>query len=139
MVAIREKTILVVDDEPDIRKTISRLMQTRGHGVLGAESGREALGILQTDVQVDLVILDILMPVMDGIETLQAIRRRGGRDLPVIMLTARTSDQDVLKGYGYGADYYITKPFKNERLLNIVDYLIGDLSDDEKALLEIRL
>ena len=121
-----ERTVLVVDDEDDIRKTIAKLIEKRGHRVFTAADGRAALIAMETDVKIDLVILDIMMPEMDGYETLAEMHERNYGEIPVIMLTAKATDRDMMKGYRVGADYYITKPFKNEMLLNTVDYLIGD-------------
>ena len=80
-----------------------------------------------------------MMPKLDGYAVLREIRGRGWGDLPVVMLTAKASDQDVWKGYEEGATYYMTKPFNNQMFLNIIDYLIGDLTPQEKKALEMHL
>ena len=134
-----QKTILVVDDEADIRQIISRLVQSLGHRPVCAENGKEALHVIGSATAVDLLILDVMMPEMDGYETLSLLRKQWKADLPVIMLTAKASGSDVMKGYREGADYYITKPFKNQTLANIVEYLIGDLTDAQKEKLESTL
>jgi DNA-binding response OmpR family regulator len=132
-----QKTVLVVDDDEHIRTIASRLMEAKGHRVITAENGRQAVEALQAGAGVELAIVDVKMPELDGFETLVKIREDLGLiDLPVIMLTGQTSDADVVRGYGVGADYYLTKPFDYARLVNVVDYLIGDLSREERAKLE---
>jgi twitching motility two-component system response regulator PilG len=134
------KIVLVVDDEEHMRTIGSRLMEARGHKVINAENGRQALDILRSGVRPDLVILDVRMPVLDGFETLSEIRTGLGlTSLLVVMLTGQSSDEDVMKGYGVGADYYLTKPFKLEQLGRIADYLIGDLTPEERAKLELLI
>jgi DNA-binding response OmpR family regulator len=133
------KTVLIVDDAEDIRLIVSKLLEVNGYVVATAASGAEALRILLEErLPVDLVLLDIMMPELDGFETLRAARE-GGISAPVVLLTARSGDADILRGYEAGADYYIAKPFRNETLLNIVTYLIGDLSDDERSKLETQI
>lgn len=131
------KTVLVVDDEEHLRMISSRLMEFRGHRALVAENGQQAVDILSGGQKVDLVIMDVRMPVLDGFEALIRIRNDlKMRDLPVVMLTAQRSDQDLMTGYGVGADYYLTKPFKYEQLERVVDYFVGDLSPDQRVELE---
>ncbi len=133
----RDKTVLVVDDEEALRTLAAKLIEKRGYHVLTASDGTEALAILKGSVTVDLLVLDVVMPGLSGLQTLEEIRQRWGHtDLPVVLLTAQSKDEDVFGGYKKGADYYITKPLKPTALLNIVDYLIGDLSPNEKAKLE---
>jgi CheY-like chemotaxis protein len=134
------KTVLIVDDEENVRTITSRLVAARGHDVMTAETGRQALDVLDAGGRPDLIVLDVLMPELDGLQTLVRIRNDLGlTDLPVVMLTAQRSDRDMLAGYGVGADYYLTKPLEFERLLNIVDYLIGDLAPQERARIEALL
>jgi len=134
--ADNRKTVLVVDDDDDLRAIISAVVRRRGHSVLTAANGLEALKQLESSASVDLVVLDVTMPVLDGLETLRRIRAGGRTALPVILLTANRSDSDVLAGYASGGDYYLPKPFQAESLLDVVDYLIGDLSPAERARLE---
>ncbi len=105
--------ILVVDDEPAITRLVRATLQANGHAVVTAARGEEALQLLE-DERPDLVVLDLMMPGMDGFETLRRIRSRG--QTPVIMLTARAGDADKLKGLQGGADDYVTKPFNPEEL-----------------------
>lgn len=131
------KTVLVVDDEETLRNLAAALIRSRGHATLTAANGREALQTLSNG-GVDLLVLDIVMPGMSGLETLAEIRKLG-REVPVVLLTGRSSDEDLIGGYEKGADYYLTKPLRPAALLNIVDYLIGDLSPEERTRLEKQL
>jgi len=133
------RTVLVVDDDANLRRILSRLLETRGYRVLAAGNGREALEVYQAQGPVDLVVLDVMMPEMDGYEALAKIKALGGEAPHVVMLTAKQEDGDIIKGYQVGADYYVTKPFKVERVLNVVNYLIGDLPKAERARLETKL
>ena len=110
--------IVAADDEADIRTILQKGLETAGHTVISAVDGEDALQKIK-DEKPDLVILDIRMPKMDGIQVLQIIKKDPAtRKLPVIMLTGNSSDEDLLKGYMYGADYYITKPFRIQTILN---------------------
>ena len=130
------KTVLVVEDDKQILQLIVKVVQSRGHGTIAAENGKEALEFFDTTPEIDLVILDVMMPVMDGLSTLNAIRKHSRGDVPIIMQTSLSSGENVMTGYQAGADYYLTKPFKPRALRNILDYLIGDLPPDERSRLE---
>ncbi len=132
------KRVLAVDDETDIRMIIEGLLTAGGYEVTTAEDGEDAL-VKFNKAQFDLVILDVMMPKRDGYEVLQEIRESPKSEVPVIMLTAKATDKDVWKGYEVGATYYLTKPFSNQQLLNIVKYLIGDLPPHERERLETQL
>ena len=132
------KTVLIVDDERGIRKLIARVLEGRNFELLQAENGRKALEVLEGGKKVDLILLDVTMPEMDGYELLNTMAKKGlNKDVHVIMLTSLDTYPDVMKGYNVGADYYITKPFKEETLLNIVDYLLGDLTPQERQKVEL--
>lgn len=107
-------TILVADDENDIRNLIKISLEENGYTVKTAQNGREAWDIL-TAQNVDLAILDVMMPVMDGFNLLRKIRENS--TIPVIFLTARTDDMDKVLGLGLGADDYLTKPFSVAELV----------------------
>ncbi len=127
--------VLVVDDDELALRMTTKVIETRGHRALGASSGHEALAIAAEHPDIDLLVLDLMMPEMDGFETLDALRASGVK-APVVVLTAKDGDDSIIEGYQAGADYYITKPFAPESLLNIVDFLIGDISAAEKRRLE---
>jgi DNA-binding response OmpR family regulator len=132
------KRVLAVDDETDIRMIIEGLLKSGGYEVETAEDGEDALGKFNKG-RFDLVILDVMMPKRDGYEVLREIRQGPKGETPVVMLTAKATDKDVWKGYEEGATYYLTKPFSNQQLLNIVKYLIGDLPPHERERLETHL
>ena len=119
-------TILVVDDNPDSITILQSILETRGYGVLIANSGMEALQVVQSTPLPDLVLLDVMMPEMNGLEVLQKLKEsHATTKIPVILVTAKTHDEDVLSGYQYGADYYITKPFTAKQLLYGIDLVLG--------------
>lgn len=108
------ETILVCDDEKDIRNGLRIFLELKGYHVLEAENGQQVLEIVQKD-KVDLVVLDWMMPVLDGIQTLTQLRAFS--DVPVIALTAKSEDTDKVQGLIAGADDYVTKPYVPEVLL----------------------
>lgn len=110
---MRKHLVLVVDDEPPIQRLVRARLQADGYTVVTAASGTEALEVLE-DQRPDLVILDVMMPGVDGFETLRRIR--ASSQIPVVFLTARTADADRLKGFHGGADDYLTKPFNPDEL-----------------------
>ncbi len=113
-------TVLVVDDDRDIRELVAMKLKLDGIEVLEAANGRIALEVLEQH-HVDLVVLDLMMPVMDGIEACRAIREREEwKNLPIIMLTARAQSDDVELGFGIGATDYVAKPFSPRELLSRV-------------------
>jgi DNA-binding response OmpR family regulator len=106
--------ILIADDEADIRNLIKISLEENGYDVLTAQNGKEAFEII-TSEDINLAILDVMMPVMDGFNLLRKIRERS--TIPVIMLTARTDDMDKVLGLGLGADDYLSKPFSVSELI----------------------
>ncbi|MFH1422561.1 MAG: response regulator [Planctomycetota bacterium] len=132
------KKILAADDERDIRIVVKAVLSKKGYEVHTASDGQEAIDRLSSE-EFSLVILDVLMPKLNGFSVLQKIREQGKKELPVIMLTALSSDKDVWNGYEKGATYYLPKPFENKQLINIVDYLIGDLPEEERKKIETTL
>lgn len=110
---MKEK-ILVVDDEKDLRLVIADFLVKEGYEVIEASNGQEALDILELQ-EVRCVVLDVMMPVMDGWTTLKTIKKK--YDMPVIMLTARTLIDDEVFGFDLGADDYVAKPFVAARLM----------------------
>jgi two-component system, OmpR family, response regulator MprA len=108
--------ILVVDDERAVRDSLRRALELEGYDVELAADGEEALERLHSNGEPDAVVLDILMPKMDGLEVCRRLRREGLR-LPVLMLTAREEVENRVAGLDAGADDYVTKPFALEELL----------------------
>jgi len=105
---MEKETILIVDDEKEIRDLIDIYLKNEGYKTLKAENGIAALEFLK-DNNIDLILLDIMMPKMDGIETCMKIREK--KNTPIIMLSAKSEDIDKIMGLTTGADDYITKPF----------------------------
>jgi CheY-like chemotaxis protein len=121
-----QRTIMVVDDNPDIITIVKTILEGKGYHVLSASSGQELLNLL-ADGKPDLIILDIMMPEMDGLEVLGRLKAvTETASIPVILLTAKVQYEDVLGGYKLGADYYITKPFTSTQLVNGINLLLGE-------------
>ena len=108
--------ILVVDDERAVRDSLRRALELEGYEIELAGNGREALDRLASGSEPDALVLDVLMPGVDGLEVCRTLRRKGSR-VPVLMLTARTQVEDRVEGLDAGADDYLTKPFALEELL----------------------
>jgi len=114
---MNEATILVVDDEPSIREVVGLYLRRAGYEVVVAEDGQAALDALDTH-RPDLVVLDLMLPTVDGIEITRQLRARG--DTPIIMLTARRDETDRILGLEMGADDYVVKPFSPRELVSRV-------------------
>ena len=115
--------ILVVDDERAVRESLRRALELEGYEIELAGDGNEALSRLESSEEPDAMILDVLMPGVDGLEVCRRIRGTGSK-LPVLMLTARTEVEDRVAGLDAGADDYVTKPFALEELLARVRALL---------------
>jgi len=111
---INKETVLIVDDEKEISDLIEIYLKNDGYNVLKAYNGLEAIKILEEN-EVHLIILDIMMPKMDGIQTCMKIREE--RNMPIIMLSAKSQDMDKIIGLSTGADDYVTKPFNPLELM----------------------
>lgn len=117
--------ILVVDDEPNIVLSLEFLMRKEGYGVRTASNGEEAMRALR-DAKPDLVLLDVMMPRMDGYEVCQAVRSDPElNDVLILMLTAKGREVEREKGLALGADDYVTKPFATRELVEKVRTLIA--------------
>lgn len=114
-------TILIAEDERDMQKILVEYMKRGGHSCITADDGIDAVTILKNN-PVDLAVLDIAMPHLDGFSVCKIAREM--YNLPIIFLTAKESEEDKLKGYEYGADDYITKPFSSKVLLAKVNALL---------------
>ena len=131
--ATESKSILLVDDDPAIRKILSQSFEMEGFVIYQASDGEEALEVIDSSLP-DLVILDVMMPKMNGFEVLKSVRGSPKtEDLPVVMLTARSSQEDVWEGWREGVDYYMTKPFDIEELLRFVDRIFTESSRGPSA------
>ncbi|MBE5882688.1 MAG: response regulator transcription factor [Lachnospiraceae bacterium] len=118
-----EKTkILVVDDESRMRKLVKDFLVRSNYEVLEAEDGAQAVDMYFTDHSIALIILDVMMPKMDGWQVCREIRAYS--EVPIIMLTAKTSEQDELLGFQLGVDEYISKPFSPKILVARVEAVL---------------
>ena len=109
------QTILVCDDDKEIVKAIDIYLSKEGYNVLKAYNGKEALDVVKQNPQIHLIILDIMMPEIDGITVANEIRK--DKSIPIIMLSAKSEDYDKIEGLNSGADDYVTKPFNSMELI----------------------
>lgn len=119
--------VLVVDDEPKILEVVSAMLQSKGFSVLQAENGRYAMALFEAE-PVSLIVLDLMLPDRSGEELCAAIRKQSR--VPIIMLTAKAEESDMLKGLGIGADDYIVKPFSLKELYARVEAVLRRSKDD---------
>lgn len=127
--------ILVVDDESRMRKLVKDFLSKKGYTVLEAENGEQAVDLFFTEKDIALIILDVMMPKMDGWQVCKEIRQYS--KVPIIMLTALGSETDELKGFSYGVDEYVSKPFSPKILVARVEAILRrTVQDEEKNHLE---
>lgn len=127
------QTVLIVDDEPMIREAVSSYLCKQGYKVFSADNGRDALKIFEQEA-ITFVILDLMLPDMCGEEICDVIRKKSR--VPIIMLTAKTQEDDVLNGLRIGADDYMTKPFSLKELSARMTAVLRRTSDELKPLAE---
>jgi response regulator len=127
--------ILVVDDEERMQKLLKDFLKMKDYEVLLAGNGEEAIDLFFKEKSIALIILDVMMPRMDGWTALKTIREHS--KVPVIMLTARSEENDELKGFDYGADEYIAKPFSPKILVARVEALLRRSGVQKEELLEV--
>ena len=113
--------ILAVDDEPDLRSLLGILLKNKGYEVLEAASGQEAVELLRSEPRIDLVIMDIMMPGLDGIQACAEIRKFS--TVPMLFLTAKSQLSDKAEAYASGGDDYLAKPFSQNELMMKVESL----------------
>ncbi|MBQ6133256.1 MAG: response regulator transcription factor [Lachnospiraceae bacterium] len=131
---MNEKKILVVDDESRIRKLIKDYLRRGGYEVIEASDGEEALEIFYKTKDISLIILDVMMPNLDGWEVLKEIRESSR--VPIIMLTAKSEEEDELNGYSLGADEYVLKPFSPKVLVARVEAVLRRSLGEETSIIE---
>lgn len=127
--------ILVVDDESRIRKIIRDFLVREGYVVCEAEDGEAALDIFCSNNDIDLIIMDVMMPKMDGCQLCKEVRKLS--KVPILMLTAKSEEQDELKGFELGVDEYISKPFSPKILTARVNALLRRTTGDSEEILDI--
>jgi two-component system response regulator ResD len=120
-------TVLVVDDEPTIVEVVSRYLERAGYATLGAADGSEALRLAE-EGDPDLIVLDLMLPGIDGLEVMRRLHERPGTPVPVILLTARGEESDRLVGLRRGADDYVVKPFSPAELIARIDAVLRRVS-----------
>ncbi len=115
--------VLVVDDDLAIRRLVCDVLQAYGYSTVEAADGFSAIRLVQSE-QPDCVVLDVMMPGLDGHAVLTRIRESDfGRDLPIVMLTAAADDAQAWQAWSEGVDYFLAKPFDPDELLHFLDYL----------------
>ena len=120
-----KRTIMVVDDDPEVVGVVRTILEQTDFNVICVYSSLEIFASLE-EQKADLILLDIIMPQMDGLEALTRLRENPETaSIPVILLTAKVQHDDVLGGYKMGADYYLTKPFTNTQLLTGIKLLLS--------------
>lgn len=131
--------VLIVDDEKGIREVIKEYSISEGYQVLEAENGLEALQILEQKSDIDVIVLDIMMPKMDGYTALKSIRKT--YDIPVIMLSARADEFDKLQSFDMGVDDYVTKPFSPRELMARIKVVTNrnKVTNDEYVYKNLRI
>lgn len=115
------KRILVIDDDPMIRSLVQSILESEGYKIDLAEDGLQGVARIEAEnrpIDLDLIILDVVMPGMNGIEVLTKLKEQEHTvQIPVLMLTGESKAEDIMAGYSCGAEYYITKPFTRQQLL----------------------
>lgn len=120
-----KQKILIVEDEESLLKLESILLTSKGYDVRGVSNGQQALDAVEED-RPDLILLDIMLPEIDGFEVCQRIKDNPEtKDIPIIMLTAKKSREDMARGEKVGADWYITKPFKSAMVIETIQRFLN--------------
>ncbi len=132
---MKHTKILVVDDESRMRKLVRDFLIRSNYEVIEAENGEKAVDLFFEQKDIALVILDIMMPIMDGYQTLREIRRYS--DVPIIMLTAKSDEKDELLGFDLGVDEYISKPFSPKILVARVEAVLRRSNGSEEDVLKV--
>ena len=128
--------VLVVDDERRMRKLVRDFLVKDGYSVVEAADGEEAVDIFMSDKDISLIILDVMMPKLDGYGVAEEVRKLS--DVPIIMLTAKSDEKDELRGFDLGIDEYITKPFSPRILVARVEAVLRrTLADAETNLIDV--
>lgn len=124
---MKGKTILLMEDEIDICLLAQFTLESAGYKVISANNGEEGLELLEKNNPIDLIILDIMMPGMDGYQVLKLLKSDPRKkDIPVLIFSAMVQEKEVEKGYRLGAEGYIKKPFDAERMISEIDRFLSD-------------
>lgn len=131
--------ILIAEDNAEIRTLVSSILVEEGHKVGVAQNGQQALDMM-TDDPPDLLVLDIMMPQMDGYTVLKELKSSGIKEtMKILILTAKTSESDWVRGYKLGADSYLTKPFDTDELINGIEDLLSSTKEQLRVRREAEL
>lgn len=133
---MENKTILLAEDEPSIARVVKTYFEHDGYNVYHAANGEEALTLFK-EVNFDLLVLDIMMPKVDGFEVIKVIR--ASSDVPIIVMTALQSEEDMLKGYSLHIDDYVTKPFNPKILVAKVNNLLMRIKQQNSIMMEYKI
>ena len=124
------KRVLVIDDDPVIRSLVQSMLEPEGYSIVLAEDGSKGVELLDQEpkpINFKLIVLDVIMPGMNGLDVLTRLKLHSHtQNLPVLMLTGEDKAEDIMAGYNVGADYYITKPFTRQQLLYGVNLVLGE-------------
>lgn len=127
------RVVLIVEDDVKLMDSIRTFLRRNGYQTICAETGQEALRQFYShSLEIDIILLDVMLPELDGFEVLKSIRERS--EVPIIITTAQESEEDQLKGLTYGADNYITKPFRLRVLLAYIENLLNRYYDHSKTI-----
>jgi CheY-like chemotaxis protein len=119
----KKKTILICDDDPVILRLLQVNLEIEGYAVVSAHHGEEAVRVAKSEVP-DLIILDIMMPRLDGYQVAQVLKSHDGtKDIPLVFLSAKAQQADIDRGKAYGVTHYLTKPFDPSELLEVIERL----------------
>ena len=131
--------ILIAEDNAEIRTLVSSILVEEGHKVGVAQNGQQALDMM-TDDPPDVLVLDIMMPQMDGYTVLKELKSSGIKEtMKILILTAKTSESDWVRGYKLGADSYLTKPFDTDELINGIEDLLSSTKEQLRVRREAEL
>lgn len=123
------KRVLVIDDDPMIRGLVKAMLEAEGYEVALAEDGLQGVEMIDAEprpIDICLIVLDVVMPGMNGLEVLTRLKMQPHtQGIPVLMLTGESKAEDIMAGYSVGADYYITKPFTRQQLLFGLDLVLN--------------
>lgn len=130
---MQKKKILIVDDELKMRILIRDFLRKEGFETIEASNGNDALNLFLEDKEIDLIILDIMMPQMDGWDVCKKIRNYSN-SIPILMLTAKSTNEDIIKGFQLGSDDYLTKPFHIQILIERVKALLRRTKNEDNLI-----
>ena len=134
----RPPVILCVDDDVLFLNGLMRILRRQGYAVIGYDNPEQALEAIPIH-HPSLAFIDVLMPGMNGLDLVSELREEYGNGLPMVLLSGRSTDEEIAEGYRSGARYYLTKPCDPEKVLKVTEYLIGNLGAAERRLLGSQL